>query len=243
MRSRQLKSPLIFAANIPLTYFNAMGMQFYAQIGKSLTQQRNITKPKDILVANTVSANMSIEQRAERLAVQIKKAYEANGGKRMHLVTHSFAGIDARCALSLFGMDKYVRSLTTLCSPHRGCALISEHMKRPQETSNIHQMEKTFEVLGMSLKNAEEFHHSNMEAFNQVATDAQEVDYYSFGAKKKELQMSELLRPGYEIITNHEIMHECDGMNRVSDTKWARYLLTFDHDHFDVVGFNPNVNP
>jgi hypothetical protein len=24
--------------------------------------------------------------------------------------------------------------------------------------------------------------------------------------------------------------------------KWARYLLTFDHDHFDVVGFNPNVN-
>jgi hypothetical protein len=69
------------------------------------------------------------------------------------------------------------------------------------------------------------------------------VDYYSFGAKKKELQMCELLRPGYTVITNHEILHECDGMNKVADTKWARYLLTFDHDHFDVVGFNPNVDP
>jgi hypothetical protein len=55
--------------------------------------------------------------------------------------------------------------------------------------------------------------------------------------------MSELLKPGFEIITNHEMLHECDGMNRVSDMKWARYLLTFDHDHFDVVGFNPSMNP
>jgi len=104
-------------------------------------------------------------------------------------------------------------------------------------------MEKTFEVLGMSLKNAEEFSHANMAAFNEVATDSKEVDYYSFGAKKKELDMSELLKPGFEIITNHEMLHECDGMNRVSDMKWARYLLTFDHDHFDVVGFNPSMNP
>lgn len=104
-------------------------------------------------------------------------------------------------------------------------------------------MEKAFEALGMSLKNAEEFSHANIAAFNQVATDCENVDYFSFGAKKKELQMSELLRPGFQIITNHEILQECDGMNRVCDMKWARYLLTFDHDHFDVIGFNPEVNP
>ena len=45
------------------------------------------------------------------------------------------------------------------------------------------------------------------------------------------------------MITNHEILYECDGMNKVADMKWARYLLTFDHDHFHVVGFNPIVNP
>jgi hypothetical protein len=55
--------------------------------------------------------------------------------------------------------------------------------------------------------------------------------------------MCELLRPGYTGITNHEILYECDGMNKVADMKWARYMLTFDNDHFDVVGFNPLVNP
>jgi hypothetical protein len=33
-------------------------------------------------------------------------------------------------------------------------------------------MEKAFEVLGMSLKNAEEFSHANIEAFNEVAADS-----------------------------------------------------------------------
>ena len=32
-------------------------------------------------------------------------------------------------------------------------------------------------------------------------------------------------------------------MNEVNQMKWARYLLTFDHDHFDVVGFNPTISP
>lgn len=105
----------------------------------------------------------------------------------MHLVTHSFAGVDARCALALFGMDKHVRSLTTLCSPHHGSVLIKEFMRRPQDNPQVHLMEKTFEMLGMSLKNVEEFHPSNIESFNQVVTDCAGVDYYSFGAKKKEL--------------------------------------------------------
>lgn len=140
-------------------------------------------------------------------------------------------------------MDQHVRSLTTICSPHHGCALIQGHMRKPTLTMEIKHMEKTFEVLGMSFKNAEEFLDANIEAFNQVATDSDIVDYYSFGAKKKELQMTELLKPGYQIITNHEILKECDGMNAVEDMKWARYLLTFDHDHFDVVGFNPNIQP
>ena len=121
--------------------------------------------------------------------------------------------------------------------------MIQEAMSRPTYNAAVLHMEKTFEVLGMSLKNAEEFSHANMAAFNEVATDSTDVDYYSFGAKKKELDMSELLKPGFEIITNHEMLHECDGMNRVSEMKWARYLLTFDHDHFDVVGFNPSFQP
>jgi|688.fasta_scaffold228578_1 triacylglycerol esterase/lipase EstA (alpha/beta hydrolase family) len=124
VRQRFLKSPIAFVANIPLTYFNAMGTTFYNGIGRAFQRQINKTNSHQLIIANTVSLHLTIEQRAERMTEQVRKAYINNGKQRMHLVTHSFTGVDARAALSIFGMDEYVRSLTTLCSPHRGCALI-----------------------------------------------------------------------------------------------------------------------
>lgn len=50
-----------------------MGMAFYAQMERALMQQR---KANALLLANTVSPSMSIEQRAERLASQIKRTSE-----------------------------------------------------------------------------------------------------------------------------------------------------------------------
>ena len=81
-----------------------------------------------------------------------------------------------------------------------------------------------------------------MADFNLVAEDDPEIRYYSFGTKKQELQMSELLRPGYEIITEHKIQYQCDGMVEINECQWGDYLLTFDHDHFEVIGLNPAVN-
>ena len=36
---------------------------------------------------------------------------------------------------------------------------------------------------------------------------------------------------------------ECDGLVRPEEAKWGKYLLTFEHDHLDLVGFNPRINP
>lgn len=72
LRSRRLTSPIIFAANIPLTYYNAMGMAFYKQIGKAFQQQPKQVKC-DNLLGVTVSPNLTIEQRAERMATLVKR--------------------------------------------------------------------------------------------------------------------------------------------------------------------------
>ena len=69
-----------------------------------------------------------------------------------------------------------------------------------------------------------------------ICEDSPDVNYYSFGSKKRELQISELLRPGYELITEHKIQYECDGMVEVGECAWGQYLVTFDNDHFEVVG-------
>jgi hypothetical protein len=35
---------------------------------------------------------------------------------------------------------------------------------------------------------------------------------------------------------------QTDGLVRTPDTKWGTYLLTFEHDHLEVCGFNPKVD-
>jgi triacylglycerol lipase len=65
----------------------------------------------------------SIEERAEILADRVTKLA---GTDKVHLVAYSFCGVDARAALSFNGLDANVASLTTLCSPHQGLALIDQ---------------------------------------------------------------------------------------------------------------------
>ena len=104
-------------------------------------------------------------------------------------------------------------------------------------------IEKSLSVVGMGIKNINEFAQHNIDDFNLVAEDSDRVKYFSFGSKKRELQISELLRHGYEVITEHKIQYECDGMVEVNECRWGTYLVTFDHDHFEVIGLNPAVVP
>lgn len=46
---------------------------------------------------------MTIEQRAANLAQELEEISKNAGGQPVHLVTHSFCGIDARAAISLMG--------------------------------------------------------------------------------------------------------------------------------------------
>lgn len=50
-----------------------------------------------------------------------------------------------------------------------------------------------------------EFSTNNMKAFNEIACDDKEIKYTSFGAKRKELQLSVMLRANYEKITDHQL--------------------------------------
>ena len=44
------------------------------------------------------------------------------------------------------------------------------------------------------------------------------------------------------MTVDHRIEWECDGICEVEEQKWGQFLLTFDHDHFEVVGLNPRMS-
>ena len=48
-------------------------------------------------------------------------------------------------------------------------------------------MERSFGIVGLGIKNVQEFQHRNMNDFNSVVEDMPNVRYYSFGSKKREL--------------------------------------------------------
>ena len=36
---------------------------------------------------------------------------------------------------------------------------------------------------------------------------------------------------------------QMDGLSLLDEQKWGKWLMAFEHDHLEVVGFNPEVNP
>ncbi len=99
------------------------------------------------------------------------------------MITHSFCGVDARAALSLYGAGANVRSLSTVCSPHLGMRLIDNYSKS-SERFLIEEGEKAFEAVGLSQKAVQEFSTDNITDFNKVAENVSGVDYFSIGAHK-----------------------------------------------------------
>ena len=130
---------------------------------------------------------MSIEQRGALLAQGLAQLSKREGFKgQAHLVTNSFCGVDARAAIALYGASANVRSLTTICSPHKGMRLIDNCSKMP-ERFLIEDCEKAFEAVGVSQKSAQEFTSSNLKDFNGVAENVRGVDYFSIGSHKQRL--------------------------------------------------------
>ena len=119
-------------------------------------------------------------------------------------------------------MNEHVQSLTTLSTPHHGLRLIDLVTRFPDRHQyGLQRTEKAIEALGLGLQSVEEFQSKNIRDFNEVCEDCPDVDYYSFGTKKQELQISELLRYGYKIITDYKFEWECDGLVEVSEAKWG----------------------
>lgn len=63
----------------------------------------------------------SVENCGYELKAKIEKIIKETGCEKVNIIAHSKGGLDSRYAITHLGMDKYVASLTTINTPHRGC--------------------------------------------------------------------------------------------------------------------------
>jgi hypothetical protein len=55
--------------------------------------------------------------------------------------------------------------------------------------------------------------------------------------------MNKMLKDGHDIIVNDTMGVFCDGLVQDDEAKWGEYLLTFENDHLEVMGFVPEHDP
>ena len=63
----------------------------------------------------------SVADCAQELDARIRQIVAETGCEKVNIIAHSKGGLDCRYALSMLGTAKYVASLTTINTPHRGC--------------------------------------------------------------------------------------------------------------------------
>ena len=103
IRKYDLTKPLVVVFNIHLTHFNAFGTRHYDRLAKCLVSNAKLKNDKVLLLPNITNMEQSIESRGHSMSKSLNNLLGKVGAKSCHLVAHSFTGIDARAAISMYG--------------------------------------------------------------------------------------------------------------------------------------------
>lgn len=142
-----------------------------------------------IFYGNHQSA-VAVADSGQELAGRIKEIIEETGCKKVNIIAHSKGGLDSRYAISRLGMEKYVASLTTINTPHRGCVFADYLLDKIPKAAK----DKVADSYNVALKKlgdenpdflaaVTDLTASACEVFNQNVPDKPEVYYQSVGSK------------------------------------------------------------
>ena len=108
----------------------------------------------------------------------------------MNIIAHSKGGLDSRYALSVLGADKYVASLTTVNTPHRGCLFaeyllnkVSENMRNAIADKYNSALKKIGDPNPDFIAAVTDLTSSACAVLNENCPDCENVYYQSVGSK------------------------------------------------------------
>lgn len=170
---------------------------------------------------------LSIEQSSGELAKKIEEIVTRTGCGKVNIIAHSKGGLDSRYAISKLGCDKYVATLTTINTPHRGC-IFAEYLlgAAPERIKNF--VEKTYNKMFYALgDNSPDFMaavkcltNSYCEQFNKDVPDSTGVMYQSYGSKAVKLRGTRFpLNISYPVVKKFD--GDNDGLVALTSAPWG----------------------
>ncbi len=170
---------------------------------------------------------LSVEESSRELAKKIKDVCAKTGCGKLNIIAHSKGGLDSRYAISKLGCDKYVASLTTINTPHRGC-IFAEYLLQQAPDKLKRFIEKTynnvFSTLGDDspdfMSAVKELTAGFCEQFNKDVPDSPDVYYQSVGSKAKSRRSGRFpLNISYPVVKKYD--GDNDGLVAIEATEWG----------------------
>lgn len=173
----------------------------------------------------------TIEQNGEHVATRIREVLELTGADQVNLIAHSKGGLDARAAISRFGMGSTVASLTTMNTPHHGVRFTDTATKMKE--SFYLRMAAIFNFLfGKLGDDTPDFLTATMafrtdlsREFNEKTPDVRGVHYQSYTSVMSAPGSYRLLATPYRIIK--ALGEENDGLVSVDSARWGEFRGVF----------------
>lgn len=192
----------------------------------------------------------SIANCAQAITQRIQDIMKETGCEKVNIIAHSKGGLDCRYALAFCGADKYVASLTTISTPHRGSPfadylfskISSKNQERICRTYNG-ALNKLGEPESDLMTAAQQLTTDYCTALDQQMPQPAGVFCQSFGSK-----MNKPLKGHFPMnftgIVMNQIAQDNDGLVSTDSFPWGeRYtLLTSDSpigiSHGDMTDLN-----
>lgn len=203
-----------------LRYFN-----YWGRIPKEL-EKNGAT----LFYGNQQSA-LNIPDSAAEIAKTIQEIIKQTNCEKVNIIAHSKGGLDCRYAITHLGMDKYVSSLTTVNTPHRGCAFADWLLDKASEsfkntTANAYNaaLRKLGDPSPDFLAAVNELKASSCKTFNSNTPDCANVYYQSTASK-----INRLVSNVFPLCFTHSFVKmfdgENDGLVSVQSAKWGQNFI------------------
>lgn len=189
-----------------------------------------------IYYGNQESAD-SVENCGKQLAKRIEEIVKETGCEKVNVIAHSKGGLDSRAAISHYGADKYVATLTTINTPHYGCILADKILNRVSERfKNIVSKIANFvlKILGGKkpdfLSAVNDVTNKECVERNKVILDKEGILYESVMSS-----CNRVLSNGFPLNITYPIVNKYnkknDGLVEIESAKWGSSFTLIEPSH------------
>lgn len=188
----------------------------------------------------------SVQGSGEEIAARIKQIVAETGCGKVNLIGHSKGGLDCRYTIAHTDAGKYVASLTTINTPHRGCRFaeyLIDNLPQKAQDAIARKYNKAATFFGDHkpdfTKAVRDLTESACKEINHNTPDAPWVYYQSVGSVMKEAKSGQFpLNMTYRLVK----LFDCDndGLVSVPSMQWGEHftLITTEGrgvSHGDVI--------